>query len=188
MGFTGTAGDGGALSWGTHHVGSATSSWRAEQRLWETKDLARDTFNFCISCVRAQNSSVPVLQPEPALLHYWQCWSAGCFLTVCGSTGGAQIQRESWTWTVHLHLLYQRSLSVCPFLLCPSLQVLRKVMAEVKTSVSGSFSVVSFCRLLWPQGMSDRPRSETGLNLWFPYCGELAGEDNNVLRSLVLPS
>lgn len=40
----------------------------------------------------------------------------------------------------------QRSLCVCGFLLCPSLRVLRKEMAEVtvKTSLSRSFSIVSF--------------------------------------------
>lgn len=147
----------------THHVGFATSSRRAEERLWET-DLQYHLqllHHICHSseCLSACSLSLPSYPSGLA-----SC-SAGCFLTVSSTTGDAQLPREGWMRTVQLHRsTWDPCVCVCASLLCPSLQLLRKGMAEVsfKTSLSGNLSV-SFCRH-WPWGMCDRLRSETGLN------------------------
>lgn len=140
MGFTGTVWGAGALGWGPHHVGFATSSRRAEWRLWEMMvRLGSNTFNFCISSVIAQNTSVPVLQPESAQLHHWQYWSWPAVVLVV-----------SWVSVVPLVLRSKgraerglctficctRDPCVCDFPLCPSLQVLRQVMAEVSVKTN----------------------------------------------------
>lgn len=101
--------------------------------------LGSNTFNFCISSVIAQNTSVPVLQPESALLHHWQYWSWPAVVLVV-----------SWVSVVPLVLRSKgraerglctficctRGPCVCDFPLCPSLQVLRQVMAEVSVKTN----------------------------------------------------